>query len=460
MFVGRKKELEVLYEELNKNKSSVLVYGKRKVGKTTLINEAAKKYKDKVFVYYECIKDTEEKNIESIITLLKELKILDGFTSLENKTFLNLFAYLKSLNKKMIIVIDEYPYLKEFTPSKTVDSIFQNIIDNYLDNINLIVSGSHIGMMKDLLEEKNALFGRFSKVLFLNELTYLECSEFYQNLSNYDKVAFYSVFGGSPFVNEQINANMSLKENIINLLLNKKSSVYIYASSLLISDLSNEIQANRLFSSLRNGKKSYSELEELFDKNKSGLLSKHLKPLLDMELIKKEAPINKLNDFKKYKYEINDNLLRFYYTYILPCAYLLNYKDESLIYEENINPSLNTFISFRFEDICKSFIWNHINKNKIKNVVNVGRYYYDDPITRTNGEFDLVILYKSGAVHILDAKYYNDKIKQSIVDEELEQINKIKELKVDKVGFISVNGFEDNIQNIDYRFDGDDIYNI
>ena len=125
-----------------------------------------------------------------------------------------------------------------------------------------------------------------------------------------------------------------------------------------------------------------------------------------------------------------------------------------------INPSLNTFISFRFEDICKSFIWNHINKNKIKNVVNVGRYYYDDPITRTNGEFDLVILYKSGAVHILDAKYYKDKIKQSIVDEELEQINKIKELKVDKVGFISVNGFEDNIQNIDYRFDGDDIYNI
>ena len=460
MFVGREKELEILNVELNKRSSSILIFGKRKIGKTTLIKKACLRHNNKPYIYFECIKDTEEKNVKEIIKVIKSLNLLPDSVALPEFTFLDLFKYLNSLNKELVVVIDEYPYLKEFISSKTIDSTFQNIIDNHISNINLIISGSHIGMMKDLLEEKNALFGRFTSKISLKELSYLEASNFYPNLSNYDKVAFYSVFGGSPYVNEKLIPTQSLKWNILNLLLNTDSSVYLYTSSLLISDFSNQVQANRILSTIGNGKKSYSELEEILDKNKTGLLSKYLKPLLEMDLIKREAPINKLNDAKKAKYEINDNLLRFYYTYILPNQYLFNYKDVDMIYEEEISPSITTFISLRFEDICHAFMWRYINDNKIKGAMNVGRYYYDDPVNKTNGEFDLAILYKDNKVDLIEVKYLSGKLKQEAIKKELFQISQINEININNVGFISINGFEDDLPDISFRFDGNDIYQL
>ena len=458
MFVGREKELKILKEEMAKKSSSVLIYGKRKIGKTTLIKEAYKQQSEKPYIYFECIKDIEERNIEELMKLLKKMNIMSEFISLPTKSFLDLFRFLDSLNKDMIVVIDEYPYLKECTKSNTIDSVFQNIIDNNISNINLVISGSHIGMMRDLIEEKNALFGRFDKIIELKELSYLEVSSFYQNKSNYEKAAFFAIFGGSPFVNEQINPNLSIKDNVVKNLLDKNSALYNYASSLLISDLSNQIQANRILSILGNGRKSYKELEEILDKNKTGLLSKQLKPLLDIELIKKVAPINKLNDVKKAKYEINDNLLRFYFKYILPNQYLFDYKDIGMLYDEEIAPTLTTYISYRFEDLCREFLWNYVNQNKIKNVVDIGRYYYDDPINKTNGEFDLAILNKDGSVQIIEAKYLTNEVTNQIIQKEIKQINSIKEFDVDKVGFISINGYKNISESIDYMFSGEDIY--
>ena len=164
MFIAREKELKLIDSIMSKPTGSVMIYGKRKVGKTTLITQALKKSKDKS-IYYECIKSTMEDNIEGFVTVLVREKVLP--TMLVFRSFDDVFAYLNSLDKTLNIVIDEYPYLKMYTKPDTVDSIFQTIIDNHTSNIRLFISGSHVGMMKDMLEERNALYGRFSLTIQL-----------------------------------------------------------------------------------------------------------------------------------------------------------------------------------------------------------------------------------------------------------------------------------------------------
>ena len=176
MFVGRSGELQLLLEAFKEKRSATLLYGKRRVGKTTLIKEALEK-QQKTYVYYECLRGTMRDNIDGLTQELTRLKILTFATTFTS--FQDVFAYLNTLPQQFIIVIDEYPYLKSMTQPEMVDSTFQAIIDNHLANINLVVSGSHIGMMRDMLREGNALYGRFGTVIQLKELSYRIATEFY-----------------------------------------------------------------------------------------------------------------------------------------------------------------------------------------------------------------------------------------------------------------------------------------
>ncbi len=443
MFFGREKEQELIQDILRKPSGSMMIYGKRKIGKTTLITHSLKGNPEKT-AYYECLKAPMQDNIDSFVSILVRTKILPiplSFTSI-----IDVFAYLNTLPETINIVIDEYPYLKEYTEAATVDSLFQNIIDNHLSNIRLFISGSHVGMMKDLLEENNALYGRFSNVLCLKELDYKITSAFYPEKSVYDKVAFYAVFGGSPYINEFIDPAASLKANVIRTILNPSSSVYHYADNLLLSDLSVSSNMDRIFYAIANGKKKYTEIQSKLKMDGNGLLSKQMKVLLNMELVSKVAPINKPDDKRKMRYEITDNLLRFFYTYVYSNKSALQMLGAEAFYEEYIEPSVVTFISYRFEDICRTYFSWQVQSRKMRGVLNIGTYYYDDPKKKRNGEFD-VVLQRREAFDVYEAKYFESPMTQQQMHKEIKQISEIEGLPVGKIGFVSVNGFVDAMSN-------------
>ena len=432
-----------------------MVYGKRKIGKTTLITHVLKGDSHKT-VYYECLKAPMKDNIEGLISVLLAEKVLPARMSFDN--FIDLFAYLNTLPETINIVIDEYPYLKEFTKAKTVDSTFQSIIDNHIKNIRLFISGSHISMMKDLLGEGNALYGRFTSVICLKELDYRTTAGFYPSKSPYDKAAMYAVFGGSPFVNELLLPSKSLEENIISTVLNPSNAIFHYADNLLISDLSRGSNAERIFFSIANGKKKYSEIESKLSMEGNGLLSKQLKVLLNMELISKFAPINKPNDNKKLRYEMTDNLLRFFFTYVYNNKSALQVLGAKAFYEEYIKDSIITFISHRFEEICRSYFSLQVQSGKLKGILNIGTYYYDDSKAKKNGEFD-VVLERKDAFDIYEAKYLISPMTDKQIEEEINQVRDIPKLKIGKIGFISINGFE--IKHPDFPcIDGNSLYEI
>ena len=451
MFIGREKELTLLQQDYIGK--AVMVYGKRRVGKTTLIQKALENCQHQT-VYYECSKGAMQDNIDGLVRELARVKMLP--VPLNFSTLQDVFIYLNALPQKIVVVIDEYPYLKKATDSATVDSIFQNIIDNRLSNIELVLSGSHIGMMKDLLQERNALYGRFAVTIKLNELNYLDAARFYPDRTPYDKVAHYAVFGGSPFVNQALNPAATLRENVISTILNPVSAVYLYASQLLLSDYSVKINAERIFSVIGNGKKRYTEIEDKLDVKKTGNLSKQIKSLTELEIVSRNSPINKIGDNKKATFEINDNLLRFYFTFIYKNASALQVLGAEAFYDEYVAPTLTDFISRRFEGICRDYFSLQVRSGKLKGVRNIGSYYYDDPAHRKNGEFDVALEFADG-YEIYEAKYYAQPMTLDEIHREVQQVDAIKELTVKQIGFIAINGFAEREEPYLY-LDGNDIF--
>ena len=451
MFIGREKELTLLQQDYIGK--AVMVYGKRRVGKTTLIQKALENCQHQT-VYYECSKGAMQDNIDGLVRELARVKMLP--VPLNFSTLQDVFIYLNALPKKIVVVIDEYPYLKKATDSATVDSIFQNIIDNRLSNIELVLSGSHIGIMKDLLQERNALYGRFAVTIKLNELNYLDAARFYPDRTPYDKVAHYAVFGGSPFVNQALNPADTLRENVISTILNPVSAVYLYASQLLLSDYSVKINAERIFSVIGNGKKRYTEIEDKLDVKKTGNLSKQIKSLTELEIVSRNSPINKIGDNKKATFEINDNLLRFYFTFIYKNASALQVLGAEAFYDEYVAPTLTDFISRRFEGICRDYFSLQVRSGKLKGVRNIGSYYYDGPVHRKNGEFDVALELADGYA-IYEAKYYAQPMTLDEIHREAQQVANIKELAVKQLGFIAINGFVEQEKPYTY-LDGNDIF--
>lgn len=455
MFIGRLAELDTLHRLLEMPSASAMIYGKRKVGKTTLIKKVLEASSDKK-IYYECLKAPMQENVDGFVSMLVREKVIP--VQLVFKSFDDVFSYLNTLDGTFNVVIDEYPYLKVFTKPETVDSIFQSIIDNDLKNIRLFLSGSHIGMMKDLLEEKNALYGRFTSTLCLKELDYITAAEFYKSKSVYDKIAMYAVFGGSPYVNRALDETKSLKENIIATILNPTNYVYNYAEHLLISDYTNAINAERIFYAISNGKRKYSEIEDRLGMKANGNLSKQLSSLEEMEIISKTYPINRPDDKKKVAYEVRDNLLRFYYAFIYKNKSALQMLGAEAFYEEYIEGSIITFISHRFEEIVRTYFSLCVQKGKLRGISNIGTFYYDDSITRKNGEFD-VVLRRKDIYDIYEVKYYSEPMHIREIQKEVEQIRNIKGLNIGKIGFIATAGYEEATDEYDF-IDSNNLYSI
>lgn len=446
MFVGREKELKQLQRCLSQNrKEIVLIYGKRRVGKTTLIKEAAEKFNGTV-IFFEGIKAKTPVNLhrlaQTIANTYSESEF--NFSSYEQA-----FEYLNGKTDRKLIVIDEYPDLKAFEDSQTIDSMFREICDSLNDSTKLIFAGSHIKMMKSLLEEDNPLFGRFTLTLKLEEFNYLEASLLYkENTTPRKKVEFYSVFGGLPYLCSLIDSDRTLRDNIEQLLIPQNGQARLYIENVLGQELSAISYGETILSIIGNTRLRFSEIEAKVGGDTNGGLARQLKYLLDLEIIRKVSPINKPDDRKKTYYEISNNLVRFYFSYIIPYQGRNILLSEQAYYDEFIGISITQFISYRFEDITNQFFALQSRIGKRKRIRNIGRYWYDDKKNRRNGEFDCAMETENG-YEIYEVKFLSTPLSLPQCQQEAQKISQIPDFKPSKIGFISLGGF--NFTSEDYE---------
>ncbi len=454
MFKGREKEYKQLIDEFStKRKSAVLVYGKRRVGKSRLIKEAAQNF-DGLVVSHLFSRTSFEGNL-SFLT-----RSICSALSLPQMTFSNLFDifdFLNAQNKRILLVFDEYQYLKESLKENEVDSFMQAIIDSLSENIKLVLCGSYVSIMKELLLESNPLFGRFTLVMRVEEFDYLDAALFYSNLSVREKIRFYSVFGGSPYVLTNLNYEKSLEENIVNLLINQNSLLRTYIENIMLKEIQKSFDI-RILETLGNGKKRYSEILNVLNMKDSGLLDKQLKNLISMETIAKVFPINKAGDKKKQFYEIRDNLMRFFFSYIFANEALISKFGEEEFFKRIIAPSLDTFVSFRFEGIVNQYFSRLVKTGHLQGIEDFGSFWYDDAKSGKNGQFDCVLKEPDG-YDFFEVKFYEKPMNLAECAKEESQIREIAELSCKKTGFVCSAGFDFS----DSKYEcitGDDIYGI
>ena len=215
---------------------------------------------------------------------------------------------------------------------------------------------------------------------------------------------------------------------------------------MLFTDVPSSFNIRAICSTLKNGRKSVAELEESLKIERNGNLNKRLGLLLDMDLIKKNFPINKINNNKRAKYELKDNAIRFYYTFIANNRSLLDVIGEERFYEIIIEKYLNQYISHRFEELVRDYFSIEVKNGNYRDVINVGTYYYDDIKNKTNGEFDVALMHLDNKVTIVEVKYFKEGhlLSDGEMNEEFHQVKQIDELNIKDVAFVSTSGFDNN----------------
>lgn len=440
MFYGREKERKDLNRLLrHANMQTALIYGRRRVGKSELIKQSLRE-SNVVGIYFECKQTAQQNNVDSLSVLIGETFHFPkpSFNGIEE---LLDFLFRKAEEQPLVLVLDEYPYLREVV--KGMDSILQVLIDKYRDSsgLKLILCGSYVDIMKSLLLSENPLYGRIDRTIDLKPMDYLESALFYPGFSNEDKVCLYSVFGGIPYYNKLIDPSLSVRENIIELIASVGARLENEVTMYLRSEINKINNANEVLEGLAKGFSRYSDLLSQSHVSSGPTLVDVLEKLIRMEIIKKEAPINDENNKRKAGYYITDSLSLFYYRYIFRYSSQMNVLDPDVFYDRYIAEDFErSYVPRAFETICKQYLIRQNRAGKLAVPFDrIGKYYYDDPATHKNGEFDIVTEDPNGYI-FYEAKFRQDPVTQHMIDEEIAQV-KATNLKCYRYGFISRSGF-------------------
>lgn len=449
MFIGRTEELKEIVDAYKTDRvETILLYGRRRVGKSEIIR---KSLEDCLLptVVFECKRTSSKINLENLTLAFEDVFNL---SNLHFESFDEFFSYVFkfSINKKYILVIDEFSFLLE--DDFAIESSLALAIDKYKNNANLklVISGSYVTLMTKMIEYNSHCYGRFNHILLIRPFDYFTSSLFYKNYSSEDKIKIYSVFGGIPFFNSLIDVNKSADENIIDLIVKEDSILEHEIIEMILLETNKITLLNDLIYIIGTGTIKYKDIVAKMNQYENSRPDYLLNKLIEMNIIRKVTPINQKNNVKKMFYVFDDNLIHFYYKYLFNNPYSINRRNKEFFYNNFIKNDLETsFIPHKFENIAKEFLLKLNFSNKLKDIIlDVGTYSFDDAKNKINREFDVVTLDKFGYI-AYECKYTNDVVNNKIILEEEKQIINL-DINFYKIGFISKNGFDKEIDQSKY----------
>lgn len=414
MFIGREKELSDLNRLYVSDKFEfAVIYGRRRVGKTAIINEFVN---DKPSICFTGVETNAKQNLENFSKCILEF----GTGTLVDTSFISFQAALEYIfnlakEQRIILVIDEYPYVAR--ASKSLASTLQLLIDKYKDTskLFLILCGSSMSYMEDqVLAYKAPLYGRRTAQFKIQPFEFREVCKYFTRLSGEDKALAYGIVGGTPQYLLQLNDNLSMEDNIKNTYLNPISSIYEEPHNLLKQEVREPAVYNAIVSAIATGASKLSEISTKVGEDTS-VCATYLKNLISLGIVKKETPYGD-SSARKTIYSIEDNMFRFWYRFVPENTSIISRGATELAYNR-IKPHLSDYMGAVFEEICKQYLWSLLLKGECMiDFADIGRWWGTNAKTRQQVEIDIMGTADKNKALFGECKWTNEKVDLGVLD--------------------------------------------
>ncbi len=389
-FVNREdelKELEYLYAQ---NKAQfILIYGRRRIGKTELIKRFIS---DKKSFYFLAKKEPIEIELSRLVrNFSKKFNVF-----VEARTLEEFFERIVKFGK-IVFVIDEFPYWVE--EDSSIPSKFQYIWDEIVrdSEIMLVLLGSSISTMESLMSYKNPLYGRRTAQMKLTQIPFFSLKDAFPEYSWEDIVKVYGCIGGIPAYFQYFDTNHTVEENIERNFYRKVSVLYEDAERLLKDELREPINYLNILRAINEGR---TKLSEISNETKIAItnLPKYLKTLETLDLVYKEYPIAIARKSRRGIYRVKDMYYRFWLRFVYP------YRDDieiGTIRFSDLLEEFNKYLGEVFEDVARYFLIKmKLTEELPFDFTILGRFWERDT------EIDLVALHpKKGITGFFEVKW-------------------------------------------------------
>lgn len=389
MFAGRKKELkklESMYQE--ENFQFAVIYGRRRVGKTTLI---AQFIRDKPAISYIAVEGTMKDNLTGLSRAVMREKESSAVYSDFEALFKDIDKRCKS--ERIIFAIDEYPYLAASFPA--ISSMLQKHIDTcWKDSgLFLILCGSSMSFMENqVLGYKSPLYGRRTAQFKIRPFTFFESREMLSGFLPEEQALLYGVTGGVPEYLSRIKAGLSVDENLMSLFFDDNGMLFEEPVNLLKQEMREPASYHSVISAIAGGA---SKLNEIAGKTglESSACSNFMTSLIQIGIVEKERPVTEKEGSRKTIYHLRDSMFLFWYRFVRPNTTAIVMGTGKNIYENRVKPLISDYMGNIFEEICRQYLYQPDIYQSLPFLFGrLGRWWGTNPEKKQEEEIDIVAL--------------------------------------------------------------------
>ena len=445
-FIDRIEELNTLEKEYKRPGSSfVVLYGRRRVGKTALITQFISEKPALFFLATEESENSNRKILKEKIAAFTGNELLKE-AGIDNWDILFSEFVKKETIEKKILVLDEFQYLCK--ANRSFSSILQRIWESILktENIMLILCGSHMSMMEsEALNYSSPLYGRRTAQILLRQIPFRYYQEFYQNRTEEELCRFYSITGGVPKYIEQFEPYSDIYEAIKENILDRNSFLYDEPNFLLRNELGEVGTYYSIIKAIAAGHRKLAKIAENMEE-KQNKISAYLQTLINLDILEREVPITEEYPEKSKKglYRIKDNYILFWFKYIYPNISLIESGQKEAVLEQIRKNLIVNHVAHIYEDICLEKLRTINGSEKLGFLYNKSGRWWDN-----KNEIDIVALNSMGNEILFgECKYRQKKMDVNVLTELIDKAALVpwkKENRVEKYVLFSISGYTEEL---------------